>query len=251
METRVKSPQGKEVVIGDAYPTVLIGERINPFGKGPIKDGMVSGNMEPIKAEAIKQVEAGADILIISVAAFGIDETIILPKATEAVMAAVDVPLCIESRNPKALDKALSLGCGRPIVSSVTGEKAMLDQLLPIAKKYDTALVILANDESGIPNNSAKRVEIITHIVKRAAGSRNKGGRPHRRLRGGIERRQQQRGPHDPGDHGHGEEGPGPQPGAWGEQRFLRPAGTEDHERRFPLSRSTGVSTRPSSTRRA
>ncbi|OPY66633.1 MAG: 5-methyltetrahydrofolate:corrinoid/iron-sulfur protein co-methyltransferase [Syntrophorhabdaceae bacterium PtaU1.Bin034] len=168
METKVISPHGKEVVIGENLPTVVIGERINPFGKGPIKEGMISGNMDPIREEAVRQVEAGADILVISVGAFGIDETDVLPRATEAVMGAVDAPLCLESRNPVALDKALQLKCGRPIISSVTGEEQVLQQLLPLAKEYDTALVALASDESGIPNNAARRHEIITHIVEKA-----------------------------------------------------------------------------------
>jgi 5-methyltetrahydrofolate--homocysteine methyltransferase len=169
METRVISPKGKEVVIGDKLPTVLIGERINPFGKGPIKDGLVSGNMEPICQEAIKQVEAGADILIVSVAAFGVDENVIFPKAVEAVLNAVDVPICLESRNPVALEKALQIGLGKPIISSVNGEKELLDSLLPIVKKYDTSLVVLASDSSGIPNNSQKRVEILKGIRDKAA----------------------------------------------------------------------------------
>jgi 5-methyltetrahydrofolate--homocysteine methyltransferase len=171
METRVVSPQGKEVIIGDNLPTVLIGERINPFGKGPIKEGMVSGDMEPIRQEALRQVEAGADILIISVAAFGIDEESILPKATEAVMNTVDVPLCLESRNPLAIEKALKLGCGKPVISSVTGEEALLSRILPLVTAYDTALVILASDESGVPNNAEKRLAILQRIASRAQES--------------------------------------------------------------------------------
>jgi 5-methyltetrahydrofolate--homocysteine methyltransferase len=168
METRVVSPKGKEVIIGDNQPAVLIGERINPFAKGPVKDGIISGNMDPVCQEAVNQVEAGADILIISVAAFGIDETDVLPKATEAVIKAVDVPICLESRNPIALEKALKLGCGRPLVSSITGEDSIMQPILPLVKKYDTALVIMASDEGGIPNNAAKRVEILKRIVGKA-----------------------------------------------------------------------------------
>ena len=171
METRVVSAQGKEVIIGDNLPTIIIGERINPFGKGPIKQGMVSGDMEPIRQEAIAQVESGADILIISVAAFGIDEETVLPMVTEAVLKAVDVPLCLESRNPSALERSLKLGCGKPVISSVTGEEPMLRQILPLVRKYDTSLVILASDESGVPNNAARRLEILTHIVERAQES--------------------------------------------------------------------------------
>jgi 5-methyltetrahydrofolate--homocysteine methyltransferase len=168
METRVVSPKGKEVIIGDNSPTILIGERINPFGKGPIKEGMISGNMEPIREEALAQVEAGADILILSVAAFGIDEVKVLPKVAETVIETVDVPLCLESRSPVALEKALRLGCGRPVVSSVTGEDSMLNDLLPIVKKYDTSLVIMASDALGIPSTPSKRLEVISYIVDQA-----------------------------------------------------------------------------------
>jgi 5-methyltetrahydrofolate--homocysteine methyltransferase len=170
METHVLSPKGKEVIIGDNQPTVLVGEKINPFGKGPIKDALISGDMGPIREEATKQVEAGADILIISVAAFGIDEAVVLPNATKAVMEAVDVPLCLESRNPVALENTLSLGCGKPIISSVTGEASHLDQLLPIARKYQTPFVALASDSSGVPTTAEKRVEIIARIVEKARG---------------------------------------------------------------------------------
>jgi 5-methyltetrahydrofolate--homocysteine methyltransferase len=170
METHVISARGKEVIIGDNQPTVLIGEKINPFGKGPIKDALISGDMGPIREEAEKQVEAGADILIISVAAFGIDETHILPKAAKAVMEAVDVPLCLESRNPAALENTLQLGCGRPIISSITGEDAHLELLLPLVKKYNTAFVALASDSSGVPGTALRRGEIIAGILERSQG---------------------------------------------------------------------------------
>src|SRR5512136_2184521 len=104
METHLQSPQGKEVIIGDNHTTVLIGERINPFGKGPMKEAMKSGDLNPIREEALKQAEAGADILMISVAAFGVNEEVLLPRVTEVVIKTVDIPLCLESRNPAALE---------------------------------------------------------------------------------------------------------------------------------------------------
>lgn len=168
METRLISPQGKEVVIGDNLPTVLIGERINPFGKGPLKEAMKSGEMELIGLEALRQVEAGADILMISVAAFGLNEEAVLPQVTEAVIKRVDVPLCLESRNPAALEKALQLGCGKPIISSVSGEDPVPEQVLPLVKKYKTAVVVLASDETGIPREPQKRIDIIKGILKQA-----------------------------------------------------------------------------------
>jgi len=170
METRVVSPQGKEVIIGDGRPTVLIGERINPFGKGPLKEALKTGDMGPIRREALKQAEAGADILIISVATFGIDETLVLPQAVQAVKETVDIPLCLESRNPEALERALTLGLGKPIISSVTGEDPVLDKILPLVKQYGTALVAMTSGGVGIPKEPQKRLEIARQILDRTGG---------------------------------------------------------------------------------
>jgi 5-methyltetrahydrofolate--homocysteine methyltransferase len=168
MNTIVTSPQGKEVVIGHGRPTVLIGERINPFGKGPIKEALLAGDMKPVCDEAAAQVAAGADILIVNVNAFGIDETVLLPQAVQAIMRTVDVPLCLESRNPLALEKALEAGCGRPIISSVTGEAAILEQIMPLVKKYHTSVVAMASDGAGIPPDPGKRVEVARKIIEYA-----------------------------------------------------------------------------------
>jgi hypothetical protein len=101
METKVSSTK-KEVVMGEGYPTVLIGERINPAGKKKMADALRAGNLEVVQNEALSQVQAGADIIDINVTLFGMDEVILLPQAVEAVMKVVDVPLCFDSPNPRA-----------------------------------------------------------------------------------------------------------------------------------------------------
>ncbi|MBP1733931.1 MAG: Pterin binding enzyme [Deltaproteobacteria bacterium] len=236
METHVISARGKEVIIGDNQPTVLIGEKINPFGKGPIKDALISGDMGPIREEAEKQVEAGADILIISVAAFGIDETHILPAAAKAVMEAVDVPLCLESRNPVALENTLQLGCGRPIISSITGEDAHLEHLLPLVKKYNTAFVALASDSSGVPSTALRRGEIIAGILER---SREMGIDPVDIIAdcvAEIERGKQRCRPYYPGNDGDGKTSMGTQPCFRGKQCLFRFTEQNSDQRSLSLS---------------
>jgi 5-methyltetrahydrofolate--homocysteine methyltransferase len=98
METRVSSLK-KEVIIGDDQPTVLIGERINPAGKKKLAEALKAGDLEIVCQEALAQVQAGADILDVNVGTFGVDEVTLLPKAVQAVTDAVDVPLCIDSKN--------------------------------------------------------------------------------------------------------------------------------------------------------
>jgi 5-methyltetrahydrofolate--homocysteine methyltransferase len=167
METKVSSP-GKEVIIGDNQPTVLIGERINPAGKRKLAEALKMGDLEIVRKEALAQVEAGADILDVNVATFGVDEAALLPRAVQAVMGVVDVPLCIDSNNPVALEAAMKIYKGKPLVNSVTGEERSLATVLPMVRKYGTAVVGLVQDDEGIPKDTKRRVSVAHKIVRRA-----------------------------------------------------------------------------------
>jgi 5-methyltetrahydrofolate--homocysteine methyltransferase len=167
METRVSSP-GKEVVIGDNQPTVLIGERINPTGKKKLAEGLKAGDLEIIRSEAVAQVQAGADILDVNVGTFGVDEVALLPRAVQAVMDIVDVPLCIDSNNLAALEAAVRIYKGKPLVNSVTGEERSLTRVLPLVREYEAAVIGLVQDDEGIPKDAGRRVSIARKIVNRA-----------------------------------------------------------------------------------
>ena len=168
METSVSSA-AKKVLITGTGPTVLIGERINPTGKKKLAAALKSGDLDAVCREAVAQVEAGADILDINVACPGVDEIAMLPKAVKKVMAAVDVPLCIDINNPGALKETLKIYRGKPIVNSVTGEESSLNEILPLAKEYGAAVIGLTIDEQGIPKEAGRRVDIAHKIMERAA----------------------------------------------------------------------------------
>ena len=167
METRISSAT-KEVIIGDDQPTVLIGERINPAGKKKMSEALKAGNLEIAGKEALAQVQAGADIIDVNVSTFGVDEVTLLPQVVQAVMDTVDVPLCLDSTNPEALEAALKVYKGKPLINSVTGEEHSLAKILPVVKEYGAAVIGLVQDDEGIPNNSERRVAIAHKIVERA-----------------------------------------------------------------------------------
>jgi len=167
MKTRVSSTT-KEVIIGDDRPTMLIGERINPTGKKRLAEALKIGNLEIVRREALAQVEAGADILDINVGTFGVDEFTLLPQAVRAVIDTVDIPLCLDSAEPKALEAALKVYKGKALVNSVTGEEHSLAKILPLVKDYGAAVIGLVQDDHGIPKDSEQRVRIAHKIVKRA-----------------------------------------------------------------------------------
>jgi 5-methyltetrahydrofolate--homocysteine methyltransferase len=167
MQTRVASPK-KEVIIGDSQPTVLIGERINPSGKKKLAEALKVGNLEIVRKEALAQVQAGADILDVNVGTFGVDEVALLPRAVQAVIDTVDVPLCIDSNNPAALEAAIRIYKGKPLINSVTGEEDSLTRVLPVVRKYGAAVVGIVQDDQGIPKDVKRRVSIAHKIVERA-----------------------------------------------------------------------------------
>lgn len=167
METRI-SGAVKQVVIGDKQPTVLIGERINPTGKKKMSEALKAGDLEIIGNEARAQAEAGADIIDVNINAIGVDEVTMLPRAVQAVMAKVDIPLCLDSPNPEALEAALKVYHGKPLINSVTGEEHSLDKILPLVKKYGTAVIGLTQDDNGVPAGSEQRAAIARKIVERA-----------------------------------------------------------------------------------
>lgn len=167
METKVSSAS-KEVIIGGERPTVLIGERINPSGKKKLGEALKAGNLDIVRQEAKAQTEAGADILDVNVNIFGVDEPDLLPKAVKAVMDTVDIPLCLDSANPEALEAAIKVYKGKPLINSVTGEEHSLAKVLPIIKKHGAAVVGLVQDDEGIPPTPERRLAVAQKIVERA-----------------------------------------------------------------------------------
>ena len=167
METSL-SGQKTEVIIGGGRPTVLIGERINPTGKKELAAALDSGSMDIVKREALAQIEAGAQVIDVNVGVAGLDEVKLLPQAVRAIMETVDVPLCLDSADPKALEAALKICPGKPLINSVTAEKHSMETILPLVKEYKTAFIALTMGDEGIPNNAEKRLELAKVLVERA-----------------------------------------------------------------------------------
>jgi 5-methyltetrahydrofolate--homocysteine methyltransferase len=173
MKTMLKG-RGKQVVIGEDRPTVILGERINPTGKKKLAAALLAGDLEVVHQEALAQVEAGADLLDVNVGAAGVDEVDLLPRAVKLVLETVDVPVSIDTPNGEALAAALAMHRelnpdGKPLVNSVNGEESSLARVLPLVAEYKTAVIGLCMDDAGIPSTPEGRLAVAEKIVGRAA----------------------------------------------------------------------------------
>lgn len=165
----ILSSASKTVVIGPEHPFVIIGERINPTGRKVLTQQMLDMNMDMVRRDALRQVEAGAHALDINAGVpDDVAEIEIMRAAIQAVQAVVDVPLSIDSSVVKALEAGLSVYQGKALVNSVTGEDERLETVLPLVKKYGAAVVCIANDETGISNDPHERLKVAQKIVHRA-----------------------------------------------------------------------------------
>lgn len=168
MHTILKS-NTKEVIIGADRPFVMIGEKLNPTGLKKLGQALVEQNFDYVKQLAQRQVAWGAEVLDVNVGHPQIDEVAIMPKVVEAVLSVVDVPLCIDSNEPKILEAGLRLAPGKPLVNSVNGEEKQLATVLPIVKDRGAAVIGLTIGEEGIPATPEGRLAAAGTIIERAA----------------------------------------------------------------------------------
>ena len=162
--SKLCSPQ-KMVEITGIRP---IGERINPTGKKRFQQALRECDLNYIAERAIEQTDAGAEILDVNVGLPGIDEAEMMVKVVKTLQSVTNLPLQIDSSDPKAIEAGLRVFNGKAIVNSVNGEQEVMDKILPIVKKYGASVVGLAMDSNGIPKTAEARIEIAERILKNA-----------------------------------------------------------------------------------
>ena len=143
----------------------VVGERINPTGKKRLQEALRQGDTAYPCGEAVSQAEAGAEVLDVNAGLPGIDEAAVLETLVRELQAVTDLPLQLDSSDAAALERALRIYNGKPIVNSVNGKRETLNAILPLCKKYGAAVVGLALDENGIPPTAEGRFAVAQRIV--------------------------------------------------------------------------------------
>ena len=148
---------------------VLIGERINPTGKPALKEALRNGDMDYICRLGLEQLDNGAHVLDVNTGLPGLNEAETLCKAVTSLQAITPAPLEIDTSNYEAMERALRLYNGKPLLNSVNGKPESMEKVFPLAKKYGAAVVGLCLDESGIPDTAEGRLAIADKIIQTAA----------------------------------------------------------------------------------
>ena len=161
------SSYSKTVALGKK--PVIIGERINPTGKKLFKEALRRNDIEYIIKEGLTQTDAGAHILDVNVGLPEIDEVKMMETAVKSLQGVIPAPLQIDTSNIAALERALRIYNGKPMINSVNGKAENMKAVFPLAKKYGGIVVCLCLDENGIPQSAEGRVKIAEKIINTAA----------------------------------------------------------------------------------
>lgn len=161
------SSYSKTVALGKK--PVIIGERINPTGKKLFKEALRRNDIEYIIKEGLTQTDAGAHILDVNVGLPEIDEVKMMETAVKSLQGVIPAPLQIDTSNIAALERALRIYNGKPMINSVNGKAENMKAVFPLAKKYGGIVVCLCLDENGIPQSAEGRIKIAEKIINTAA----------------------------------------------------------------------------------
>ena len=149
--------------------TVIIGERINPTGKIKLKEAIKNGDPAPLLSEALAQEKAGADALDVNVGVSD-GEAEKLCGAVSLLQRTTDLPLALDTASPYAMERALRIYNGCPLVNSVNGRRESMEKIFPLIKKYGGAVVALLFDGDGIPGDPDRRLAVARNIIACADG---------------------------------------------------------------------------------
>lgn len=163
----IVSSYGKSVVFGNG--SKIIGERINPTGKKKFKQALKDHDIDYILREGILQEENGAHILDVNVGLPEIDEAAMMKEAITELQSVTSLPLQIDTVDIEAMEIAMRLYNGKPMVNSVSGKQESMDAVFPLIKKYGGVVIGLALDEEGIPATVQGRIDIAKKIIAEAA----------------------------------------------------------------------------------
>lgn len=145
---------------------VIIGERINPTGKKRFKQALLEKDVAYVLSEAIAQEQNGAHVLDVNVGLPELDERVELPKYVQELQAVTDLPLQIDTSDFAAMERAMRVYNGKPLVNSVNGKQESMDAIFPLVKKYGGVVIALTLDENGIPDTADGRLKIARKIIK-------------------------------------------------------------------------------------
>ncbi len=145
---------------------IIVGEKINTSRKS-IEEAVKKRDAAFIIDIARDQAEAGAHYIDVNAGTFVDQEVDCLCWLVETVQSKLDLPLCLDSPNPKALSEAIKRHKGEPMINSISLEQDRLQSLLPVITSHPCHVVALCMAQTSMPTTVEERVQVGSELINK------------------------------------------------------------------------------------
>ena len=149
---------------------LIIGERINSSRK-PIARAIEAYDTAFIQNEARIQAESGADYIDVNAGTFMGEEADRLKWVVETVQQATELPLCLDSADPKVIEAVTPLVKAPPMINSITYESERLKGILPLAAERKAKVIALCQAEAALAHTTEAKVELAAKLVEESVSA--------------------------------------------------------------------------------
>lgn len=159
------------LAFGPGLPTVLINDQLRVLDQAPqVLEELRAGRFDRLIALAQWGARVGTGMVDILINHPDLDEAALLPALAVAVHDAVGCPIALDSRHPQALTAALAaLRPHKALINSITAEDGMADTLLPIARAFGAAVILMPiGPAHGLPKTVEGRLAELEGLLAAA-----------------------------------------------------------------------------------
>ncbi|HSF41333.1 MAG TPA: methionine synthase, partial [Thermoanaerobaculia bacterium] len=148
--------------LSEAQRPVLVGERTNVLGSRKFKGLIQAGQHEAAAEVGRAQVKAGAQIVDVCLQDPDRDEISDMEGFLDRLVRLVKVPLMIDSTDAAVMELSLTYCQGKSILNSINLEDGLsrFQKVVPLAKRFGSALVVGLIDEKGMAVTVERKVEV-------------------------------------------------------------------------------------------
>lgn len=146
---------------------IIIGELINGMYKD-VGKAIANKEADVIQHLAKDQVNSGANMLDVNTGPYSKNAKDDMKWLVESIQKVTSVGLALDSTKLDVIEEGLKLVKNRAMINSTNADDEKMDKIFGLAKKYNTKVIGLTMDKSGVPNSKEKRIELAAKIVARA-----------------------------------------------------------------------------------
>ena len=145
---------------------MLIGELINASRK-TIAEAIEAKDGPAILKTAADQADAGVDFIDVNAGVFVGREAEYLKWLVEVVQSQAPLACSLDSPDPRALEAALAVHRGTPMINSISLESERLEALLPLVAGTDFKVIALCMSDTGMPVTTGDRLAVADELINK------------------------------------------------------------------------------------